>query len=166
MRDRDSPVVADRNDGVALREVLKACAGKYRGLTAVLERLAPSATPQPLSAGTPGGIAVFQVLPDLCNNIPSFSGGQYAPSSRGCIENFRTTAKLDSWPESFMLETAKSRFKSFFGGPSLARRVRRNAGAKFTSAYNDATKAQWSLYTPRCGCASRRTCISGALVSR
>ncbi|KAL1475412.1 hypothetical protein MTO96_037305 [Rhipicephalus appendiculatus] len=109
MREADSPVSADRSDGVTVRELLNALMEKDRVLTALLERLAPSATPQPVSAGTPGGIAAFQVMPDLSNNIPSFDGCEDAPSARDWIENLRSTATLHSWPEPFILETAKSR---------------------------------------------------------
>ncbi|KAL1414256.1 hypothetical protein MTO96_007620 [Rhipicephalus appendiculatus] len=94
MREADSSVSADRSDGVTVRELLNALMEKDRVLTALLERLAPSATPQPVSAGTPGGIAAFQVMRDLSNNIPSFDGCDDAPSARDWIENLRSTASL------------------------------------------------------------------------
>ncbi|KAH7948237.1 hypothetical protein HPB52_019665 [Rhipicephalus sanguineus] len=60
VREVHSPVGAGQSDGVTVRELLNALMEKDRVLTALLERLAPSATPQPVSAGTPGGIAAFQ----------------------------------------------------------------------------------------------------------
>ncbi|KAH7963718.1 hypothetical protein HPB52_022456 [Rhipicephalus sanguineus] len=105
----DSPVVGDRSDGVTVRELLNAAVEKYHVLTALLERLAPSATPQPVSAGTPGRIAEFQLMPGISSNIPNFDGCDDEPSARNRIENLRTTATLHSWPESFKRETAKSR---------------------------------------------------------
>ncbi|KAH7944762.1 hypothetical protein HPB49_000292 [Dermacentor silvarum] len=109
VREAVSSMGTDQSDGVTVRELLNALVEKDRVLTTLLERLTPSATPQPMSAGTPGGIAAFQVMPDLSNNITSFNGCEDAPSAKDWIENIRTTATLHSWPESFMLETAKSR---------------------------------------------------------
>ncbi|KAH7952388.1 hypothetical protein HPB52_022188 [Rhipicephalus sanguineus] len=64
MREVDFRVGAGQSDGVTVRELLNALTEKDRVLTALLERLAPSATPQPVSAGTPGGIAAFQWVTD------------------------------------------------------------------------------------------------------
>ncbi|KAH7985965.1 hypothetical protein HPB49_026183 [Dermacentor silvarum] len=111
VRSGDPPTDSDNESGVTGETVREAISSmgtdQDRVLTTLLERLTPSATPQPMSAGTPGGIAAFQVMPDLSNNITSFNGCEDAPSAKDWIENIRTTATLHSWPESFMLETAK-----------------------------------------------------------
>ncbi|KAH7962661.1 hypothetical protein HPB52_017351 [Rhipicephalus sanguineus] len=64
VREAHFPVGAGQSDGVTVRELLNALMEKDRVLTALLERLAPSATPQPVSAGTPGGIAALAVKID------------------------------------------------------------------------------------------------------
>ncbi|KAH7943312.1 hypothetical protein HPB52_006834 [Rhipicephalus sanguineus] len=79
VREADSPVGTDQTDGVTVRELWNAPIEKDRVLTALLERLAPSATPRPVSAGTAGGIAAFQVMPDLSNNITICDGCEDAP---------------------------------------------------------------------------------------
>ncbi|KAH7964798.1 hypothetical protein HPB49_001387 [Dermacentor silvarum] len=60
VREAISSMGTDQSDGVTVRELLNALVEKDRVLTTLLERLTPSATPQPMSAGTPGGIAAFQ----------------------------------------------------------------------------------------------------------
>ncbi|KAH7967019.1 hypothetical protein HPB49_021353 [Dermacentor silvarum] len=60
VREAVSSMGTDQSDGVTVRELLNALVEKDRVLTTLLERLTPSATPQPMSAGTPGGIAAFQ----------------------------------------------------------------------------------------------------------
>ncbi|KAH7959728.1 hypothetical protein HPB49_013318 [Dermacentor silvarum] len=60
VREAVSSMGTDQSDGVTVRELLNALVEKDRVLTTLLERLTPSATPQTMSAGTPGGIAAFQ----------------------------------------------------------------------------------------------------------
>ncbi|KAH7934229.1 hypothetical protein HPB49_023215 [Dermacentor silvarum] len=60
VREAVSSMGTDQSDGVTVRELFNALVEKDRVLTTLLERLTPSATPQPMSAGTPGGIAAFQ----------------------------------------------------------------------------------------------------------
>ncbi|KAH7971821.1 hypothetical protein HPB52_002981 [Rhipicephalus sanguineus] len=83
VREAHFPVGAGQSDGVTVRELLNALMEKDRVLTALLERLAPSATPQPASAGTPGGIAAFQntnitVSAPVAVTSPAGRGGNLA----------------------------------------------------------------------------------------
>ncbi|KAH7966275.1 hypothetical protein HPB49_014978 [Dermacentor silvarum] len=73
-----------------------------------LERLTPSATPQPMSAGTPGGIAAVQVMPDLSNNITSFNDRK--------VPFDRTGERLAAFKEirNEKLERFKERFRRSF----------------------------------------------------
>ncbi|KAH7973272.1 hypothetical protein HPB52_023337 [Rhipicephalus sanguineus] len=81
VREADSPLGAGQNDGVTVRELLNALMENERVLTALLERLAPSATPQPVSAGTPGGIAAFQI-----SNTPNRTPRPVNPANAADIQ--------------------------------------------------------------------------------
>lgn len=50
----------------------------------------------------------FDVMPDLSGVIEFFDGDKDADRAGTWIENIETSAKLNGWPEGYILETARA----------------------------------------------------------
>lgn len=53
----------------------------------------------------------FHVMPDLSGVIKYFNGDIDADRASAWFDNIETSAKLNRWPEAYILETARAHLK-------------------------------------------------------